>query len=134
MIRSRNSNDHLSKDMILDRITEIDIFNYYCSSFKGFGQKFCSELRKDTRPSASIIQWHDKLLYKDFGHPEHTFDCFGYVMQLFGCDFYSALRIIDNDFGLNLASYKTEMAFTYWFISVVKNGQDTIFSSYFYDS
>lgn len=124
MIKSRNSEDHLSKEKILDRIREIDIFSYYCSSFKGFGQKFCSELRKDTRPSASIIQWHDRLLYKDFGHPDHTFDCFSYVMQLFNCEFYSALRIIDNDFGLNLASHKTEMDFTRGYLgyrSSIKN-------------
>lgn len=112
MIKSRNSEDHLSKDMILTKIREIDIFSYYCSSFKSLGERFCSELRKDTRPSASIIEWKGKLLYKDFGHPDHTFDCFSYVMHVFGCEFYSALRIIDNDFGLNLASNKSEMEFT----------------------
>jgi len=121
MIKSRNSEDHLSKEKILDKIREIDIFSYYCSSFKGFGQKFCSELRKDARPSASIIQWHDRLLYKDFGHPDHTFDCFSYVMQLFNCEFYSALRIIDNDFGLNLASHKTEMDFTRGYLGYRSN-------------
>ena len=112
MIKSRNSEDHLSKEMILTKITEIDIFDYYCSSFKELGIKFCSELREDNAPSASIVQWRGKLLYKDFGYPEHTFDCFSYIMHMFGVDFYSALRIIDNDFGLNLASYKEKMAFT----------------------
>ena len=80
MIKSRNSEDHLSKDMILTKIREIDIFSYYCSSFKELGVKFCSELREDNAPSVSIIEWKGKLLYKDFGYPEHTFDCFSYVM------------------------------------------------------
>ena len=112
MIKSRNSEDHLSKDMILRKIREIDIFSYYCSSFKELGVKFCSELREDKTPSVSIIQWRGKLLYKDFGHPDHTFDCFSYVMHAYNCQFYSALRIIDNDFGLNLSSNKSEMDFT----------------------
>ena len=112
MIKSRNSEDHLSKDMILSKIREIDIFSYYCSSFKELNVKFCSEIREDNTPSVSIVQWKGKLLYKDFGYPDHTFDCFSYVMCMFNCEFYSALRIIDNDFRLNLASNKSEMEFT----------------------
>jgi hypothetical protein len=112
MIKSRSSEAHLSKEMVLEKIREIDIFSYYCSSFKALGDKFCSELREDKRPGVSIISWKGKLLYKDFGHPDHTFDCFGYVMEAYNVDFYSALLIIDNDFGLNLASHKAEMAFT----------------------
>lgn len=112
MIKNRSSEDHLSKEMVLSKIREIDIFSYYCSSFKEIGVKFCSELRKDDRPGVSIVLWRGKLLYKDWAHPDHTFDCFGYVMAAYNCSFYSALRIIDNDFGLNLSSYKEEMAFT----------------------
>ena len=49
---------------------------------------------------------------KDFAYPDHTFDCFGYVMAAYNVSFYSErLRIIDNDFGLNLASYKNRDGF-----------------------
>lgn len=112
MIKSRQSEDHLSKDMILSRIREIDIFSYYCPSFKELGVKFCSELREDNSPSVSIVIWQNKLLYKDFGHPEHTFDCFSYVMKKYNCKFYDALRIIDNDFGLNLSAFKDTIGFS----------------------
>ena len=112
MIESRNSEIHLSKEMILDRISEVDIFAYYCSSFKQLGKPFCSELREDSKPGVNIVLWKGKLLYKDWAYPEHTFDCFGYVMATYNVSFYSALRIIDNDFGLNLGSRKSEIDFT----------------------
>jgi hypothetical protein len=112
MIESRNSEIHLSKEMILDRISEVDIFAYYCSSFKQLGKPFCSELRQDSKPGVNIVLWKGKLLYKDWAYPEHTFDCFGYVMAAYNVSFYSALRIIDNDFGLNLGSKKSEIDFT----------------------
>lgn len=112
MIKSRQSEDHLSKDMILSRIREIDIFSYYCPSFKELGVKFCSELRDDKSPSVSIIIWQNRLLYKDFGHPEHTFDCFSYIMKKYNCSFYDALRVVDNDFGLNLSSFKETIGFS----------------------
>tara|TARA_R100000951_G_scaffold10686_3_gene9006 strand:- start:7298 stop:8317 length:1020 start_codon:yes stop_codon:yes gene_type:complete len=112
MIKSRDSEDHLSRDMILSKIREIDIFSYYCSSFLELGKKFSSELRDDPTPSVSIILWKGRLLYKDFGKEEHSFDCFSYVMELCGCGFFDALKLIDHDFGLGLSSFKYDKAFT----------------------
>ena len=100
------------KRQILDKIRDIDIFSYYCPKFKKLGVKFCSDLREDNTPSVSIVNWQGKLLYKDFGHPEHTFDCFSYVMHKFSCSFYDALRLIDYDFNLNLSSYKDTIGFS----------------------
>ena len=111
-IDSRNSKDHLSKDVILSRITEYDIFRYYCPSFKELNSKFCSELRKDQTPTVSIIKWNNKLLYKDFGFSEHTFDCFSYVQYVYTLTFFDCLRIIDNDFNLNLAHQQDVINFT----------------------
>jgi hypothetical protein len=111
-IRSRKSEDHLHTDVILSKITEYDIFMYYCPSFKKFGKKFCSELRSDKNPTAHIISWNNKLLYKDFGNSEHTFDCFDYVKEKYSCSFTSALRIIDCDFNLGLSARKEAIQFT----------------------
>ena len=112
MITKRDSNDHLHSNTILEKISEYDIFKYYCPNFVKFNHKFCSDLRDDKTPSVSIIKWNGKLLYKDFGHPEHTFDCFSYVKTKFSFTFYDALRIIDTDFNLKLASKKSEIKFT----------------------
>ena len=103
MITSRPSNDILHTDTILEKITEFDIFKYYCSVFIELNKKFCSELREDRKPSASVVTYNGNLLYKDFGHPEHTFNCFGYVQFKYGITFTDALVKISSDFNLRLA-------------------------------
>lgn len=104
MIKHRNSNDHLHSDVILSKISDYDIFRYYCSNFKELGVKFCSDLREDNKPGVSIVEWKGSLLYKDFAYEEHTFNCFGYVMTKYGLDFVGALQLISQDFGLGLTS------------------------------
>ena len=104
MITSRPSNDILHTDTILEKISEYDIFKYYCPNFIELNKKFCSDLRKDKKPSVSIVNFHGNLLYKDFGHPDHTFNCFGYVQKKYNMNFTNALIQISNDFRLGLAS------------------------------
>ena len=112
VIQSRNSEDHLHTNVILGKITEYDIFKYYCPSFIEIRKKFKSELRKDNSPTVSIIPYNGRLLYKDFGYINHSFDCFNYVRYKFGCSFIAALRIIDCDFNLGLSSKKDVINFT----------------------
>ena len=107
-VKIRQSEDYLHSDVILNKISEYDIFRHYCPQFETLGKKFCSPLRNDSSPTVSIISWNGKLLYKDFGRPEHSFDCFSFLKCKFQCDFYTALRIIDVDFQLGLGS-KTEI-------------------------
>ena len=111
-IKSRSSEDHLHTNVILGKITEYDIFVYYCPSFKELGKKFKSDLREDNSPTVSIIPYNGRLLYKDFGNSEHAFDCFNYVKYKYGCSFIGALRIIDCDFNLGLSSKKDAINFT----------------------
>ena len=101
-VNARKSEDYLHTDVILSKITEYDIFRFYCSSFKKLGIKFKSELRGDSSPTVSIIVWKGRLLYKDFGRPDHTFNCWGYVMHKYSFDFRECLRVISSDFNLGL--------------------------------
>ena len=111
-IQSRKSEDHLHTNVILGKITEYDIFKYYCPSFIELRKKFKSELREDNSPTVSITPYNGRLLYKDFGHLDHSFDCFNYVKYKYGCSFIGALRIIDCDFNLGLSSKKDAINFT----------------------
>ena len=97
-----HSGAHLHTDVILQKISPFDIFKYYCPSFTDVGKRFCSEFREDTSNDSVIVAWNGGLLYKDFGQPEHAFNCFTYVSYKFTCTFHEALLIIDADFGLNL--------------------------------
>jgi hypothetical protein len=98
--------------MVLSRVTELDIFSYYCGNFKEIGVKFCSPIREDSHPSVTITMYNGKLLYKDYGHPEHSMDCFGFIMYSFKCNFFESLCIVDNDFRLGLAHIKSASEFT----------------------
>ena len=104
MIESRDSDAYLHTDVILKKISPYDIFRYYCKPFTDVGKRFCSELREDTSNDTVIIAWNGGLLYKDFGQPEHAFNCFTYVSYKHGCNFHEALQIIDIDFNLGLGS------------------------------
>jgi len=104
VIESRDSEAYLHTDVILKKISPYDIFRYYCSAFKEVGKRFCSELRNDTSNDSVIVAWNGGLLYKDFGQPEHAFNCFTYVSYKHGCNFHEALQIIDIDFNLGLGS------------------------------
>lgn len=121
MISARESEEYLHTEVILKKISEYDIFRYYCPNFKEPGVKFCSDLRKDSTPSVSIVEWKSGLLYKDFGYPDHTFNCFSYVMHKYGLTFVECLKVISNDFGLKLASNKADKkAVTYTYTPVPK--------------
>lgn len=111
-IRSRKSEDHLHTDVILGKISEYDIFMYYCPSFTKLGKKFSSDLREDNSPTVSIIPYNGKLLYKDFGNSDHAFNCFSYIQYKYNCSFVDALRIIDCDFNLGLSSNIAGQKFT----------------------
>lgn len=89
----------LNKDDILNVVSEIDIFRFYCTNFVELDKPFSSELREDPTPSCRISLWGDYYLYKDFGESS-SHNCFGYVMRKFSCDYRTALNIISRDFKL----------------------------------
>ena len=124
-IKSRDSNDHLHTDVILGKITEYDIFMYYCPNFKELGKKFKSEIREDNSPTVYITRYNNKLLYKDFGNSDHTFDCFNYVRYKYNCSFIDALRIIDCDFNLGLSSKTEAVNFTMGYMAYRQKNNPT---------
>tara|TARA_R110002167_G_scaffold1337_3_gene5946 strand:+ start:5643 stop:6659 length:1017 start_codon:yes stop_codon:yes gene_type:complete len=99
----RSSDVILSVDTILSKITDYDIFRFYCPPFKQVGKKFSSELREDPVPSAHITAKNNRLRYIDYGYAEHRFDSIGYVQYKYNVSFRDALITIDHDFNLGLA-------------------------------
>jgi hypothetical protein len=104
MIQSRRSSEALDKDTILNKVSEYQIFKHFCTNFEEIGKRFRSDLREDKTPTVHIINWNHKLLYKDWGCPEHSFDCFAYVAYKYNLDFYGTLTYIDRSFGLGLSA------------------------------
>jgi len=104
MIQSRKSDESLSIDTILRKVSEYQIFKHFCPNFQETGKRFRSDLREDNSPTVHIINWNHRLLYKDWGCPEHSFDCFEYIKYKYNTDFYGVLILIDNAFGLGLSA------------------------------
>lgn len=90
----------LSKDVILSYLTEEQIFSYYIGIDVSNKKLFCSRLRSDKNPTCSLYRnQSNTLIYKDFA-TNQTLNCFGYVMEMFKCNYPTALQIIANDFNI----------------------------------
>ena len=87
----------LTKELILSKYSEEQLMEYYLGVpiKKGL---FRSPLRNDMRPTCSIYRNGD-LIFKDFATGQHL-NIFGVVQEKYNCDYYKALRIIANDFGI----------------------------------
>lgn len=89
-----------SKEEILLKISEYDIFKRYCSNFRELNVSFISDLRVSDSANCRIhINDDNQLRYKDFKDGTYL-DCWNYVMKKFNCHYYEALNIIANDFNI----------------------------------
>lgn len=90
----------ITRENILDLITEEELFKFYCSTFEKQDEFFKSELRKESKASCKITDFGGFLLYKDFGSPEKGVNIWGYIMRKHNVDYRSALDIVASDFNL----------------------------------
>lgn len=89
----------LTKELILSRFSEEQIMEFYLRIpiKKGL---FRSPLRRDKEPTCSFYRsGKGDLIFKDFATGQHL-NVFGVVQSLFNCDYFEALKIIANDFGI----------------------------------
>lgn len=89
----------LSKELILSRFSEEQLMEYYLNIpvKKGLVR---SPLREDKRPTCSFFRNNKgTLMFKDFATGQ-CLDIFSIVQQMFKCNYFEALKIIANDFGI----------------------------------
>lgn len=92
-------NQKITKELILSRFSEEQIMEFYLHVpiKKGL---FRSPLRRDKEPTCSFYRsGRGDLIFKDFATGQHL-NAFGVVQSLFNCDYFEALKIIANDFGI----------------------------------
>lgn len=90
----------ITKDFILSKLSQEQIFYQYFGSFS-LGKAYCSALRVDNNPSTVFfIDDNGKIIYFDYAR-KTSHDCFAFVMELYKCDFQTALNKIAHDFGLS---------------------------------
>ena len=86
----------LTKELILDRVSQEEIFEKYLGVPVQFNNLFCSPIRKDEYPTCSFKWLGNRLNYRDWAEYDSK-DCFEIVKELYNCNFYEALTIIYND-------------------------------------
>ena len=97
----------LTKEVILARVSPIEIFHYYIPLFDGTNKSFTSDLYADKNPSCRVKKLQcGGALYKDFGTGD-SYDCFSYVQAKYNCSFIESLKIIDSDFNLGIENNRT---------------------------
>lgn len=97
--------EKLSKQSILDKITEEDIMRHYLGFDFQVGRPYSSPFREDKNPSFALYYTKDRgLRFKDFNGLQGT--CFDLVMNLYGATFVETLNIINTDLGLNIGKVK----------------------------
>ena len=96
----------LSKENILKKISTYDIYRFYHGNFK-INEPTVNRHRGEKDPSLIIgNKVSNELTHKDFGNYRWRGDAFHFVEQVHGCDFPTALQIIDRDFNLGLGGGK----------------------------
>lgn len=106
----------LTAEAVLAKITEYDIYKYYCPVPFVLGRPFSSPLRHDENPSFVIKVSKDSgyIYHMDFVNPDHTGNSFQFVQQLFThedsrhLNYNEALSKIDHDFQLGISPGTTQ--------------------------
>lgn len=95
----------LTKDNILKRITDYDIFKMYMPGKWEINHITNSPFREDKNPSFIINNKYGSLSYIDYGRTEYRGDCIHFVRQLYNLPSLDhTLKKIDKDFNLGINS------------------------------
>lgn len=90
----------LSKEFLLKRISEEDIFERYLGIRPDYGKVYRNPLRRDDNPSCGFyVNKSSRIKFVDDGGG-FNWDCFNVIEYLFKCDFRQAMKIVAGDFGI----------------------------------
>ncbi len=97
--------ERLTKEVILQKIGEYDIYKAFSPKFV-LGRRFSSPMpgREDDNPSFIINHKYGNYFHCDYGESKYYGNAFDFVMQLKGCDFLTALKLIDTELGLGISA------------------------------
>lgn len=98
--------DPITVNEILSKVTQEELWRYYCNPFKDLNSSFKSIFYNDTNPSCRIIRTKTgKLYYKDFGNGQYISNIFDFVKLKYSCTFTESLQIIANDFNIRKLNF-----------------------------
>jgi len=88
-----------NEELLLQKIGDYEIFKFYIPNFIEIGKSFSSPFRKDNNPSCNIIEYNNRLWYKDFGDPNQfkAETCVQLIMRLYSLDYKTTIQKIRSD-------------------------------------
>jgi len=100
MFDLKDAYNNITLDDIYSKISEYELFMYYCKNFEEFDKSFMSEFYDDNNPDCRIYRsGNNRLRYKDFGTGENL-SVIEYIQKKYYCTFSECINIIANDFKL----------------------------------
>jgi hypothetical protein len=97
----------LTKEAILEKISQFDIYKMYFGNFE-LNKVTRNKFRGEGDPSFIIGTKFGEITHKDFSDDKWKGNCFSLVQQIYNCNYFDALRIIDKDFSLGISSEITK--------------------------
>lgn len=95
-----NYEPEITKEYILDYVSQVDIMEYYLGVDVQTDKHFCSPIRKDNNPTCNFSWYNGTLYYMDWGRFEQPKDCWNLVKYMFNLNYWDALDKIAEDFNL----------------------------------
>lgn len=93
-----------SKQLLLDNVSELDIFLLFCKHFKEVGRRFKSPIFVDGRANTGIdaanILYRDGVFRLYDWRAGQSFDCFAFAMLMTGLDFKDTIKYLCDEFRL----------------------------------
>ena len=91
---------NITLDDIFSKVSEYELWKYYCPGFEDFDKSFKSTFYNDNNPSCRIYKsGNNRLRYKDFGTGDNL-SIIEYIQKKYYCTFSECINIIANDFNL----------------------------------
>lgn len=91
----------ITLDFIFSKVSEYELWKYYCTNFEKFDQSFRSDLYNDRNPSCRILKTKfGSYYYKDYGENHYFASIIEYIKYKYNCTYNEGLNIIANDFNL----------------------------------
>lgn len=96
-----NIYDIVTKEFILSKVSEEDIFQKYLGIYPELSHSYINPLRNDQNAGCRfyVSPTNKMLIFKDYSM-KWNWDCFNVVEYLYSCSFKKALLVIANDFNL----------------------------------
>jgi Crassvirales DNA primase len=102
MFNLQDAYTNITLDNIFSKVSEYELWKYYCPNFIEINKPFLSDLYNDKNPDCRIFYaTNNHLLYKDFGDGGKTYGIIEYIQNKYFCTFTECLNIINNDFKIS---------------------------------